>query len=95
MNVATKAFGDVVIDASRVGVTFKVDAGSIEAVRDVSFQLRKGQTLRIPGSVSAARGKRSAQRSRVGRFSTKKAISPRNSSRTRGRAIRRPTSHRR
>jgi membrane-bound lytic murein transglycosylase D len=61
----------------------------------VRGQLRKGQTLRIPGSVSAARGKRSAQRSRVGRFSTKKAISPRKGSRTRSRAIRRPTSQRR
>jgi peptide/nickel transport system ATP-binding protein len=49
MNVVAKNFGDVVIDAKRVGVTFKVDGGSIEAVRDVSFQLRKGQTIALVG----------------------------------------------
>ena len=32
-----------------VGVTFKVDGGTIEAVRDVSFQLRKGQTIALVG----------------------------------------------
>ena len=49
MNVSTKAFGDIVIDAQRVGVSFKVDGGTIEAVRDVSFQLRKGQTIALVG----------------------------------------------
>src|SRR5688572_28035297 len=49
MNVATKSFGDVVIDAQRVGVTFNVDGGVIEAVRDVSFQVRKGQTVALVG----------------------------------------------
>jgi peptide/nickel transport system ATP-binding protein len=49
MNVASKAFGDVVIDASRIGVAFEVDGGTIEAVRDVSFQLRKGQTIALVG----------------------------------------------
>jgi len=49
MNVATKDFGDVVLDAQRVGVAFKVDGGTIEAVRDVSFQLRKGQTIALVG----------------------------------------------
>jgi hypothetical protein len=28
MNVATKDFGDVVLDAQRVGVAFKVDGGT-------------------------------------------------------------------
>ena len=49
MNVVAKEFGDVVIDARKVGVTFKVDGGLIEAVRDVSFQLRKGQTIALVG----------------------------------------------
>ena len=49
MNAPLKSFGDVVIDAQKVGVTFKVDGGSIEAVRDVSFQLRKGQTIALVG----------------------------------------------
>jgi peptide/nickel transport system ATP-binding protein len=37
------------IDARNVGVTFRVDGGSIEAVRDVSFKLRKGQTIALVG----------------------------------------------
>ncbi len=49
MNAPTKSFGDIVIDASRIGVSFKVDGGTIEAVRDVSFQLRKGQTIALVG----------------------------------------------
>ena len=30
------------IDAQNVGVTFKVDGGTVEAVRDVSFKLYRG-----------------------------------------------------
>lgn len=57
-------------------------------------QLRKGQTLRIPGSVSSARGKRSTPKSRVGRYSAKRAVGSRNGSHNR-KSIRRPTSRRR
>jgi peptide/nickel transport system ATP-binding protein len=49
MNMVAKSFGEVVIDAQKIGVTFKVDGGFIEAVRDVSFQLRKGQTIALVG----------------------------------------------
>ena len=35
--------------AARSASTFKVDGGTIEAVRDVSFQLRKGQTIALVG----------------------------------------------
>lgn len=38
-----------VIDARNVGVTFRVDGGTIEAVRDVSFKLQKGQTIALVG----------------------------------------------
>ncbi len=38
-----------IIDAHKVGVTFKVDGGSVEAVRDVSFQLYPGQTTALVG----------------------------------------------
>ncbi len=38
-----------VIDAQNVGVTFKVDGGSVEAVRDVSFRLYPGQTTALVG----------------------------------------------
>ncbi len=41
--------GDIVLDAHRVGVSFKVDGGTVEAVRDVSFRLRKGETIALVG----------------------------------------------
>jgi peptide/nickel transport system ATP-binding protein len=37
------------LDARNIGVTFKVEGGTIEAVRDVSFQLHKGETIAIVG----------------------------------------------
>jgi peptide/nickel transport system ATP-binding protein len=40
---------DLVIDAKNVGVTFKVLGGEVEAVRDVSFRLSKGQTIALVG----------------------------------------------
>jgi peptide/nickel transport system ATP-binding protein len=49
VNVQTDEFGQIVLDARQVGVSFKVDGGVIEAVRDVSFQLRKGQTIALVG----------------------------------------------
>jgi peptide/nickel transport system ATP-binding protein len=39
----------IAIEARNIGVTFKVDGGRIEAVRDVSFTLRKGQTIALVG----------------------------------------------
>ncbi len=38
-----------IIDARNVGVTFKVDGGTVEAVRDVSFQLFPGKTTALVG----------------------------------------------
>ena len=40
---------DIVMDARNIGVSFKVDGGMIEAVRDVSFRLHKGQTIALVG----------------------------------------------
>ena len=40
---------DVVINARNIGVTFKVLGGEIEAVKDVSFTLHKGQTIALVG----------------------------------------------
>jgi peptide/nickel transport system ATP-binding protein len=40
---------EIAIAARRIGVTFKVDGGLIEAVRDVSFTLHKGQTIALVG----------------------------------------------
>lgn len=38
-----------IIDAQKVGVTFKVDGGRVEAVRDVSFKLYRGKTTALVG----------------------------------------------
>jgi peptide/nickel transport system ATP-binding protein len=40
---------NIVIEARNLGVTFQVDGGSIEAVKDVSFTLKKGQTIALVG----------------------------------------------
>jgi peptide/nickel transport system ATP-binding protein len=40
---------DLAIEARNIGVTFTVDGGQIEAVKDVSFTLRKGQTIALVG----------------------------------------------
>ncbi|OYU17740.1 MAG: microcin ABC transporter ATP-binding protein [Rhodobacteraceae bacterium PARR1] len=40
---------DFVIQARNIGVSFKADGGMIEAVRDVSFTLLKGQTIALVG----------------------------------------------
>ncbi len=37
------------IDAQKVGVTFKVEGGFVEAVRDVSFKLYRGKTTALVG----------------------------------------------
>ncbi len=47
--------GDLVIDARNIGVTFKVQGGVIEAVRDVSFRLHKGQTIALVGEVGSGK----------------------------------------
>jgi peptide/nickel transport system ATP-binding protein len=39
----------LLVDARNIGVTFKVEGGTVEAVRDVSFQLHKGETIAIVG----------------------------------------------
>ncbi len=40
---------ELAIEARNIGVTFTVDGGEIEAVKDVSFTLRKGQTIALVG----------------------------------------------
>jgi peptide/nickel transport system ATP-binding protein len=40
---------ELLIDAKDVGVTFKVDGGTVEAVRNVSFELYKGETTALVG----------------------------------------------
>jgi peptide/nickel transport system ATP-binding protein len=40
---------DTVIEGRNIGVSFKVDGGMIEAVKDVSFTLKRGQTIALVG----------------------------------------------
>jgi peptide/nickel transport system ATP-binding protein len=43
------AIGKPIIDARHVAVKFKVEGGSVDAVKDVSFQLYRGETIAIVG----------------------------------------------
>ncbi|WP_338723951.1 ABC transporter ATP-binding protein [Devosia sp. XK-2] len=40
---------DLILDARNVAVDFKVEGGVVHAVRDVSFQLHKGETIALVG----------------------------------------------
>ncbi len=40
---------EIILDARKVAVSFKVEGGVVEAVKDVSFVLRKGETIAIVG----------------------------------------------
>ena len=40
---------DVILEARNIKVTFKVEGGTVEAVKDMSFALRKGETIDIVG----------------------------------------------
>ncbi|TIS83292.1 MAG: ATP-binding cassette domain-containing protein, partial [Mesorhizobium sp.] len=41
--------GEPVIDARNIEVAFKVEHGVVEAVKDISFQLYRGETIAIVG----------------------------------------------
>src|SRR5215213_419860 len=40
---------ELILDANHLAVSFKVEGGTVEAVRDVSFQLHKGETIALEG----------------------------------------------
>jgi len=40
---------ELILDARNIAVNFKVEGGVVEAVRDVSFQLHKGETIALVG----------------------------------------------
>ena len=40
---------ELILDARNIAVNFKVEGGIVEAVRDVSFQLHKGETIALVG----------------------------------------------
>jgi peptide/nickel transport system ATP-binding protein len=40
---------ELILDARNIGVSFRVEGGVVEGVRDVSFQLHKGETIALVG----------------------------------------------
>ena len=40
---------EVLLDARKVSVTFKVEGGTVEAVREMNFQVHRGETIAIVG----------------------------------------------
>src|SRR5665213_3011754 len=40
---------DIILEARNIKVTFKVEGGTVEAVKNMSFALRKGETIAIVG----------------------------------------------
>ena len=65
----------LIVDARDIAVSFKVEGGTIEAVRNVSFQLHKGETIAIVGESGS--GKSVTARA-IMRLLTKRAsVSPR------------------
>ena len=65
---------DLVIDARKIGVTFKVLGGTIEAVKDVSFTLKKGQTIALVGESGS--GKSVTARAIMRLLSKRAVVSP-------------------
>jgi peptide/nickel transport system ATP-binding protein len=49
MNMADNNTNDIILDARNLAVSFKVEGGVVDAVKDVSFVLRKGETIAIVG----------------------------------------------
>jgi peptide/nickel transport system ATP-binding protein len=63
-----------VIDARNIGVTFKVEHGTVDAVKDISFQLYRGETIAIVGESGS--GKSVTARTIMGLLSKRAKVSP-------------------
>jgi peptide/nickel transport system ATP-binding protein len=71
------AVGAPIIDARRVAVTFKVEGGLVDAVKDVSFQLYRGETIAVVGESGS--GKSVTARTVMGLLTKRAIVSDRSS----------------
>ncbi len=71
------AVGKPIIDARHVGVKFKVEHGTVDAVKDVSFQLYRGETIAVVGESGS--GKSVTARTVMGLLTKRARVSDRSS----------------
>ena len=69
------AVGTPIIDARHVGVKFKVEHGTVDAVKDVSFQLYRGETIAVVGESGS--GKSVTARTVMGLLTKRATVSDR------------------
>ncbi|MBT9371315.1 ABC transporter ATP-binding protein [Rhizobium sp. CSW-27] len=69
-----KSTGEPILDARHVAVTFKVEHGQVEAVKDISFQLYRGETIAIVGESGS--GKSVTARTVMGLLTKRAKVSP-------------------
>ncbi|RRN70085.1 ABC transporter ATP-binding protein [Agrobacterium deltaense] len=62
-----------IIDARNIAVTFKVEHGTVEAVKDISFQLYRGETIAIVGESGS--GKSVTARTIMGLLTKRASVS--------------------
>jgi alpha-galactoside transport system ATP-binding protein len=65
---------ELILDARNIGVTFKVEGGEVKAVRDVSFQLHKGETIALVGESGS--GKSVTARTVMGLLTKRARVTP-------------------
>ena len=65
---------ELILDARNIAVDFKVEGGIVQAVRDVSFQLHKGETIALVGESGS--GKSVTARTIMGLLTKRASISP-------------------
>ena len=66
-----------IMDARNIGVSFKVEHGNVQAVKDISFQLYRGETIAIVGESGS--GKSVTARTVMGLLSKRAVVLPKSS----------------